>query len=277
VERYQHDGLTFDVRDEGPDDGDAVVLLHGFPQTSASWDDVAPLLHDAGYRTLAPDQRGYSPGARPRGRRAYRQSEVVGDVVGLLNAAGLDRAHVVGHDWGGGVAWHLAMVHPERVRTLTAISAPHPAAFIRALRTSSQLFRSWYMFAFQLPFLPELGGPARNPQRFARQLVGAGLSDDKARAYTDRLAEPGAFTAAVNWYRGAALPSGIRRASRVTVPTLFVWSSGDRFLARRAAELTKDYVDAPFRIAEIEGADHWLPDNEAARVVELLLPHLGQG
>jgi pimeloyl-ACP methyl ester carboxylesterase len=182
-----------------------VVLLHGFPQTSASWDDVAPLLHAAGYRTLAPDQRGYSPGARPRGRWAYRQSELVGDVVGLLNAAEVDRAHVVGHDWGGGVAWHLAIVHPERVRTLATISAPHPAAFTRAMRSSSQLLRSWYMFA-----------------------------------------------------------------------TLSVWSSGDRFVSRAAAEGTERYVDGPYRFEVIEGADHWLPDNRAEQIVELLLPHLRQ-
>lgn len=276
MDHYRHNGLTFDVRDEGPADGDVVVLLHGFPQTSASWDDVAPRLHAAGYRTLAPDQRGYSPGARPRGRWAYRQSELVGDVVGLLNAAELDRAHVVGHDWGGGVAWHLAIVHPERVRTLTTISAPHPAAFTGAMRSSSQLLRSWYMFAFQLPLLPELAGPARDAERFARQLVSSGLSEDKARAYADRLAEPGAFAAAVNWYRGAILPSGIRRASRVQVPTLSVWSSGDRFVSRAAAEGTERYVDAPYRFEVIEGADHWLPDNHAEQIVELLLPHLRQ-
>jgi pimeloyl-ACP methyl ester carboxylesterase len=144
------------------------------------------------------------------------------------------------------------------------------------MRTSSQLFRSWYMFLFQLPYLPELAGPARDARRFARQLVSSGMAADTARAYADRLAEPGAFAGGVNWYRGAALPSGIRRGSRVTVPTLFIWSSGDRFLSRKAAELTEHYVDGPYRVEEIAGADHWLPDNNAEQVVELLLPHLRQ-
>lgn len=275
MQGYERKGLVFDVRDEGPVGGDVVVLLHGFPQTSASWDEVAAGLSAAGFRTLAPDQRGYSPRARPPGRLAYRQSELVADVVALIDAAGVDRAHVVGHDWGGGVAWNLTMAHPERVRTLTAMSAPHPAAFVRAMATSSQLLRSWYMFAFQPPWLAELAGPARDPEAFARRLVASGLAPDKARAYAARLAEPGAFTAAVNWYRGAPL-SGRSPNARVTVPTLFVWSTGDHFVTRRAAELTARYVQGPYRFEVVEGADHWLPDNEPDKIVSLLLPHLGQ-
>jgi pimeloyl-ACP methyl ester carboxylesterase len=275
VERYEHAGLTFDVLDGGPRDGEVVALLHGFPQTSASWEDVAAGLHRAGYRTLAPDQRGYSPGARPAGRRAYRQPELLGDVIALLDAAAVDRAHVVGHDWGGAVAWNMAMSQPHRLRTLTSLCTPHPAAFARALVTSSQLLRSWYMFAFQLPWLPEQGGPARNPDRFARQLVESGLPADKARAYTERLEEPGAFTAAVNWYRGMPFSQGAVR-TRVSVPTLYIWSSGDRFLTSKAAELTAGYVDGPYRFETIDG-DHWLPDNEPERVLDLVLPHLRGG
>jgi pimeloyl-ACP methyl ester carboxylesterase len=179
VEHYQHEEMTFDVRDAGPEHGEVVVLLHGFPQTSASWDDVAARLNDAGYRTLAPDQRGYSPGARPEGRRAYRQSELVGDVIGLLDAAGVERAHVVGHDHGGGVAWSLAMSQPERVRTLTSLTTPHPAAMARAMVTSTQLLRSWYMLLFQLPWLPEAAAsPTRHRERFERGLTDPGVPAD---------------------------------------------------------------------------------------------------
>ena len=265
--------MTFDVRDGGPADGEAVVLLHGFPQTSASWDDVATRLNDAGYRTLAPDQRGYSPGARPKGRRAYRQSALVGDVIGLLDAAGAERAHVVGHDHGGGVAWSLAMSHPERVRTLTSLTTPHPAAMARAMVASTQLLRSWYMLLFQLPWLPEAAAsPARHRQRFERGLTDQGVPADKARAYAALLAEPGAFTAALNWYRALPFERGASRA-RVTVPTLYIYATGDRFLTRAAAERTARYVDGPYRF-EVLDADHWLPDKEAGRVVDLLLPHL---
>jgi pimeloyl-ACP methyl ester carboxylesterase len=277
MDHYQHEGMTFDVRAGGPPDGEAVVLLHGFPQTSACWDDVAGLLNDAGYRTLAPDQRGYSPGARPKGRRAYRQSELVGDVVALLDAAGTDRAHVVGHDHGGGVAWNLAMARPERVRTLTSLSTPHPAAYTRSLIRSRQLLQSWYMLLFQLPWLPEAAaGPHRNRRRFLRGLTRQGVPEDKARAYADVLAQPGAFTAALNWYRALPFQDGSPLQGRVTAPTLYIHSTGDRFLSRTAAELTGDHVDGPYRFEVLDDADHWLPDKEAGRVLDLLLPHLRQ-
>ena len=151
---YRRAGLTFDVQDAGPREGEAVVLLHGWPQDHSAWSRVVPALHAAGLRTLAPDQRGYSPGARPRGRAAYGMGELVDDVVALLDAAELSRAHVVGHDWGGAVGWALAERHPERVRTLTVLSTPHHHAMAWAMRHGDQLRRSWYMAAFQLPLLP---------------------------------------------------------------------------------------------------------------------------
>src|SRR3954463_14957615 len=155
MDSFRRGDLTFDVRDAGPADGTPVVLLHGFPQDSSSFDRLTPALHSAGLRTLAPDQRGYSPGARPSGRAAYRMRELTADVLALLDAAELGSAHVVGHDWGGIVGWALAAWHPERGRTLTAVSVPHPAAMARAFVTSDQALRSWYMGLFQLPVLPE--------------------------------------------------------------------------------------------------------------------------
>lgn len=276
MNRYQHKEMTFDVRDAGPADGEVVVLLHGFPQTSACWDEMTTHLTHAGYRTLAPDQRGYSPGARPKGRRAYRQSELIGDVVALMDAAGVERAHVMGHDHGGGVAWNLAMRHPERVRTLTSLSTPHPAAYTRSLFRSRQLLQSWYMLLFQLPWLPEAAaGPHRSRRRFVRGLTRAGVPADKARAYADLLSQPGAFTAALNWYRALPFQDGSPTQGRVSTPTLLVHGTRDRFLSRTGAELTAHHVDGPYRL-EVLDADHWLPDKEAGRVVELLLPHLRQ-
>jgi pimeloyl-ACP methyl ester carboxylesterase len=152
---YSRNGCTFDCDDDGPHDSAAIVLLHGFPQDRHCWQLVRPQLVAAGYRVLVPDQRGYSPGARPRGRRAYRQRELVGDVVALLDAAGVDRAHVVGHDWGGAVAWSMAAFAPDRLRSLTAVSTPHPAALARASVTSTQGLRSTYMGLFPLPVVPE--------------------------------------------------------------------------------------------------------------------------
>ena len=273
VDSFQRDGLTFDVRDAGPADGEPVILLHGFPQDSAAWDQVAPALHQAGLRTLAPDQRGCSPMARPRGRGRYRLRETTADVLALMDAAGLDSAHVVGHDWGGMVAWALAAWHPDRVRTLSVLSVPHPAAMAKAMVTSDQALRSYYMFAFQLPLLPERillsGGGA--PLR--RMLRGGGLSREAAAHYVARMREPGALSAALGWYR--AMPLSTRdRVGTVRVPTLHVWSTGDAFLGRAGIEDTARFVDAPYRLEIIEGVSHWLPELAADRVAELVTTHV---
>ena len=142
MNEYRNGELVFDVRDDGPGDGGVVILLHGYPETKESWDGVVPGLAAAGYRVLAPDQRGYSPRARPRGRRAYVADNLVADVLALADAVGAERFHVVGHDWGGAVAWYCAMWHPQRVATVTSLATPHPTAFARSLLTSSQCIRS---------------------------------------------------------------------------------------------------------------------------------------
>jgi pimeloyl-ACP methyl ester carboxylesterase len=273
VDSFRRDGLTFDVRDAGPQDGEPVVLLHGFPQDSAAWNRVAPALHQHGLRTLAPDQRGYSPMARPRGRTHYRLRETVGDVLSLLDAAGLGSAHVVGHDWGGIVAWALGAWHPDRVRTLTALSVPHPAAMAKALVTSDQGLRSYYMGVFQLPLLPERLLLAGNGAALRRLLGRGGLDDDVVDHYVSRMQEPGALSSALGWYR--ALPwSGRDPVGTVHVPTLHVWSTGDAFLGRTATEATERFVDAPYRLEVLEGVPHWIPELAAERVAELVTAHV---
>lgn len=273
VDSFRRDGLTFDVRDAGPPDGEPVVLLHGFPQDSAAWDQVSPALHQAGLRTLAPDQRGCSPMARPRGRGRYRLRETTADVLALLDAAGLERAHVVGHDWGGMVGWALAAWHPDRVRTLSVLSVPHPAAMARAMVTSDQALRSYYMLAFQLPVLPErllLSGGGRMLRGMLR---GGGLSREAADHYVSRMREPGALSAALGWYR--ALPLSRRdQVGTVRVPTLHVWSTGDTFLGRAGIEGTARFVDAPYRLEVIDGVSHWLPELAADRVADLVTAHV---
>jgi pimeloyl-ACP methyl ester carboxylesterase len=273
VDSFRRDGLTFDVLDGGPPDGEPVVLLHGFPQDATAWNRISPALHQAGLRTLAPDQRGYSPMARPHGRQQYRVRETADDVLALLDAAGLETAHVVGHDWGGMVAWALAAWHPDRMRTLTALSTPHPAAMAEAMTTSTQVLRSYYMAAFQLPVIPELlllsGGGA--PLR--RMLRGGGLSPEVAAHYVERMREPGALSAALGWYR--AMPLGMRdRVGTVRVPTLHVWSTGDTFLGRAATEATARFVDAPYRLEVLDGVTHWIPELAADRVAELVTAHV---
>lgn len=265
MDSFERDGLRFDVRDGGPRGGEIVVLLHGFPQDASAWDGVAPRLHEAGLRTLAPDQRGYSPGARPPGRSAYVAAEWTADLIALLDAAGADRAHVVGHDWGGAVAWAAAGRFPERIASLVVLSTPHPAALTRSFTTSSQGLRSWYMAFFQLPVLPEL--LLRHGLR--RSLVGSGLPPQDADRYTARLAEPGALTAALNWYRGmpASLLSPIPDC---TVPATYIWGRDDVALGRVAAETTARHVAGRYRFVELS-AGHWLPETRPREVAGVVL------
>ncbi|RBY86832.1 alpha/beta fold hydrolase [Blastococcus sp. TF02A-26] len=273
MDSFRRQGMEFDVRDAGPADGEPVVLLHGFPQDRTAYDRMAPVLHGAGLRTLAPDQRGYSPGARPTGRGAYRLRETAQDVLALLDAAGLESAHVVGHDWGGIVGWALGAWYPERLRSLTALSVPHPAAMAKAMVTSDQALRSYYMALFQLPVVPERLVLAGNGAALAKMLRNGGLPREAVAHYVQRMQEPGALTAALNWYR--ALPYGARDGvGRVSVPTLHVWSTEDAFLGRAATEATRQYVTGPYRLEVLEGVTHWIPELAAERTGELVVAHV---
>jgi pimeloyl-ACP methyl ester carboxylesterase len=218
-------GLTFEALAAGPPTGELVVSLHGFPQTSACWTLLLETLAAAGYRAVAPDQRGYSPTARPTTVSAYRLPELVADVVAIADRLDAETFHLVGHDWGGVVAWRLAGQQPERVATLTAVSTPHPRAFARALLAGTQGLRSAYIPVFRLPRLPELLLGAHRQWGLRRLLAQDGLGADWVDTYTRALAQPGALSAALAWYR-AATPFSLL-APRASVPTLYVWGSGD--------------------------------------------------
>lgn len=256
VPTFSRDGLVFDVTDAGPLSGPPVILLHGFPTDRSSWRQVEPLLHAAGLRTLAPDQRGYSPGASPSSIAAYRFEELVADVIALADAAGHGRVHVVGHDWGGAVAWLVAANHPDRVASVTVLSTPHPTALSRALRTPDQARRSWYMASFQVPWLPERLVAAG----FTQLLRHSGLPEDDLQRYAARLASPSALSGPINWYRAAR--SSRLRPHRVTTPSTFVWGNRDFALGRRAAELTREHVSGDYDFVELD-AGHWLPETRA--------------
>lgn len=273
ITEFQRDGLTFGVLDEGPIDGEPIVLLHGFPERSC-WRYVAPKLNAAGYRTLAMDQRGYAPGARPKRRRDYRITELTDDVGALIDLLPERSAHVVGHDWGAAVAWSVAMTLPEKVRTLTAVSVAHPAAFLTSWVRSTQLFKSWYMFMFQLPVLPEriLSG------RGADKLMGSfGMTAADIQLFREEIVDAGALTGGLNWYRAMPFldPRSVR--TRVAAPTTLVWSDDDAALGRWAADKCGDYVDAPFELVVLEGVSHWIPTKAPDALSEAILERVMTG
>lgn len=260
-------GLTFDVRRGGPEDGEPILLLHGFPQHSAEWDLVVPHLHAAGMRTYALDQRGYSPGARPSGAEAYTMTELVADAVAVLDGLGLESAHVAGHDWGAAVAWALAGAHPERVRSLTAVSVPHPRAFAWALRNDpDQRRRSAYFLLFRTRFVAEavlLG--------FGARVLRGMLPAKRADLYVSRMREPGALTAALNWYRA---PTSLRTPD-IRVPTTLVWSDSDPALGRTGAGRTRRHVEADYWFTELTGVDHWVPERAPEALARAILRRAG--
>ncbi len=289
-------GLRFSVRVSGHEGARPVVLLHGFPESSTCWLPLMAALADAGYRAVAPDQRGYSPGARPEPVEAYRMPELVGDVLALKDAMELGPVDVVGHDWGGMVAWHLGASHPAAVRSLTAVSTPHPAALAAVVASGDkdQVRRLGYIETFRRPVDAErllLGpdGEAREAREahddggdrgvgagegLRRMLVSSGLAPAVAGEYVAAMCRPGALTAALNWYRALDPDAAGPKVAPVVVPTLYVWSTGDVAFGRAAAERTAEYVAGRYALVVLEGVSHWVPEEAPAELSRLVLRHL---
>jgi pimeloyl-ACP methyl ester carboxylesterase len=260
--------LVFDVEVQGPDDGEPVVLLHGFPQTNRSWRFQIDALSSAGYRVIAPNQRGYSPGARPTPVEAYGYRELTSDIRAIADALGVGTFHLAGHDWGGAVAWQIAGRHPEWLRTVTSVSTPHPQAFGQSLG-GEQAQRSSYVAMFQAEGA-EHGMLANEMVGLRLIYLGAGLSEEEAVPYLEALGTPEALGAALNWYRAASLVD-IQDLGPITMPTTYIWSTNDPALGRDAAEATAGCVDGPYRFVELEGVDHWVPEHAPDAVTAALL------
>lgn len=263
-------GLTFDVYEGGPADGDPVLLLHGFPQDHREFDLLAPRLQAAGLRTYAMDQRGYSPGARPAEVSAYRLDEAVADALAVLDALGVESAHVVGHDWGGNVAWLLGARHPDRVRTLTAISVPHPRAMMLALRVrAAQRARLAYFQVFRSPIAERLL-LARNGTMLRWMLRPL----HHAEQYVEAMHEPGRLTGGLNWYRAFSLEQ-VADLGVVTVPTTYVWSDRDGVVSLTAALRTADWVEGDYQLVAMRGVSHWVPEQAPRELADAVLARIG--
>jgi epoxide hydrolase 4 len=259
----------------GPEDGPVVILLHGFPEFSHGWRRQMEPLAAAGFRVIAPDQRGYNLSSKPRGVAAYAIRELVSDVIAIADQLGAQRVFLAGHDWGGAVAWSAAILHPQRIAKLAILNVPHPSVMRRYLKTNwRQLRKSWYMFAFQIPWLPEAMFAASNFKMGERALVGTSrpgtFSAEDLAQYRAAWSQPGALTGMVNWYRaGFRFPARFADR-RVRVPTRILWGMRDVFLSAEMAKDSLRYCDDAelYTFAE---ATHWLQHEEPGRVSEHLI------
>jgi pimeloyl-ACP methyl ester carboxylesterase len=254
------------------------VLLHGFPECWYGWRHQLGPLADAGYRVVAPDQRGYNLSDKPPGLDAYTRAVLARDVLGILDHFGAERANVVGHDWGGAVAWWVALQHPERVSRLAALNLPHPIVFARALKGSRQALRSWYIALFQLPWLPEALLSRNRFQPLVdvlkRSVRPGTLTPDELEVYREAYAQPGALRAMLDWYRAAA-----RRRSeplhnrRVKVPATLIWGQRDTALGSEMAAPSVGYCDRG-ELHLLEHAGHFVqldaPDEVNQRLLDWL-------
>jgi epoxide hydrolase 4 len=259
-------------------EGPLVVLLHGFPEFWYSWRHQIPALAAAGFRVVAPDLRGYNTSAKPPGVGAYSVGHLAGDVRDLIHERGEQRAHVVGHDWGAAVAWATAAIHPDVVRRLAILNLPHPRRMLEGLRHREQLKRSWYMFAFQLPWLPE-----RVVASGRYKWLRAGFEHDARRGsytvsdielYVQAWSQPRALTAMLNYYRAAFRHPPARKGSgggRIEAPTLVIWGERDRYLGGDLAEPHPEDVPNLERVVRLPTASHWVAGDEPAEVNRLLV------
>jgi pimeloyl-ACP methyl ester carboxylesterase len=263
--------VTLHVRDSGT--GEPVVLLHGWPDTGELWTHQTAALTAAGYRAIAPDLRGFGASSKPADVAAYATPAHVGDVVGLLDALDIRRAHLVGHDWGAAIAWVSAAVAPERVASVTALSVGHPSSLRSAGWRQRQM--SWYMLLFQFRGVAEEWLSANDFRNF-REWSGHPQADSVAA----RLAEPGALTASLGIYRANLPPESLiappPQLPPVTVPAMGVWSTGDFALTEENMTNSAKFVTAPWRYERMEGAGHWMQLEAPDALNALLLDFLAK-
>lgn len=268
----------------GPENGTPVILLHGFPEFHYGWRKQIPALVEAGFHVIVPDQRGYNLSDKPKGVSSYKLDILAKDIIGLLDHFGIEKARVVGHDWGAVVAWTLALENPSRLEKLAILNVPHPDVMTRfILKNPEQRKKSWYVFFFQIPFFVEWVLSRSNYRNMARMLVGSGRKSTFSRSdieeYRKAWSQPGALTAMLNWYRSIFRNSvkyvfrGQVPARRVKVPTLILWGRNDVALSHEMVQPSLNLCDMG-RSVMFEKATHWVQHDEAEAVNKHLIEFL---
>src|SRR5213593_3804250 len=272
---FQNGEISLRAVTAGPKDGAVVVLLHGFPEFWYGWHKQIEPLAAAGFRVVVPDQRGYNLSSKPSGVAAYALTELVSDVIAIADQLGREKIFLAGHDWGAAVAWSAALLHPQRISKLAVLNVPHPSVMRKFLSTRPrQLLRSWYMFFFQLPWLPEGVFSAFNFRIGARALLRSSrpgaFSDEDLAQYRAAWSQPGALTGVINWYRALFRYATKFSDRTVHVPTRILWGDRDAFLLAEMARESLRYCTNA-ELFTFANATHWLQHEEAARVSELLI------
>lgn len=275
IRDIEANGMTFRCRAAG-DTGEPLLLLHGFPETSHMWTHVMPQLAAAGYRCLAPDGRGYSPGARPQGVDAYTYEQLRDDALAIADAWGVDRFHLAGHDWGAIEGWHIVGHDTvRRIASWSALSVPHTRGFAEAVWEDPA--EEGYRGFLNLIANEGVGETTFAANDFALpKLIWTASSTDEIAEYVDILSQPGALTGAMNWYRASrlhkrALEDGVM--PDVTTPSLLIWGKNDQAVGRMCVDRGAAYVKGPFRTLELD-AGHWLAQEKTAEVAEAMIAHL---
>ncbi len=259
----------------GPAKGEPVLLLHGFPDAWFAWEAQMEYLVDAGYRVIVPDQRGYNLSDKPAGINNYTMDTLVHDITGLADALGYKRFQLAGHDFGAMVAWHLAMRYPERLKNLVIINVPHPAVMRSYLATNvAQIVKSWYVFFFQLPVIPELMVKAKNWQ-FLISALPDYLTDTERNRYRETWSRPNAMTSMINWYR-AMMRKREKSSpfSRIKTPTLILWGRQDPYLSYAMAQRSVEFCEDG-RLVTFDDATHWVMHDKPDEVNSYLTKHFG--
>ena len=283
-ERIDCGEAVLSVQFMGPDDGEPVIMWHGFPEMGYSWRHQAAALAADGYRAIVPDLRGYGASDRPTGTAAYAFPQLVGDVVGLINALGHGYAHLVGHDWGGSLCWATSALMPDKVRSLMILNAPHPVASAECRQVPEQQQKSWYMLLFQFEGVAEewlLADGAANLSAFVFDTAAPGtFPPEERRVFTDALMHPGAMTAALEYYRANIPPGNWLKPPpdlpAVTVPTTIMWADADAYMTPLLLERSITKVEGPLEVVMLEGVSHWAQQEAPDLVTAAMRDHLAR-
>lgn len=265
---YHRNKLIFKIIDSGPINGKPVILLHGFPETAQSWQATSKILNQHNFRTFAIEQRGYSIAASPKGRFQYSINELVADVKAFIDLQG-QPVYVIGHDWGSIVACELSLQYPDLVKHLTLVSVPHTGAFLKAMLSSTQIFTSYYIGFFQLPFIPEL---LFKRSRFLSNylLKNSGMTPEQLNDFNQYFIKENRIGTAINWYRSMPLAPIGSTFKKVKVPTLFIWGNKDIAIGKKSAQLNKQFFAGPYEEVHLD-ATHWIPSQNAEQLSHYFL------